>query len=91
MSPQEAYEAKRKRENIRTEKSFLGGKVRRTHNEESYQGKTFILELTTILRKGLSYHFRPVFFKYGKVSLPRAIGAMSQYQITNRYGRVTVI
>lgn len=96
MSPQEAYEAyvgrvKGIEGTFRTEKSFLGAKVRRTHNEETYRGKTFILELTTILRKGLEYHFGPVFFKHKKTSLPRALGILSQYQITKRYGVVTPI
>ena len=96
MSPQEAYEAYVGRVGgiegtFRAEKSFLGGDVRRVHNEAIYQGKTFILELATIIRKGLSYHFQPVFFKYGKTSLPRAIGALSHYQVTKRYGRVTPV
>ena len=79
MRPKEAYEAyigrtKGIEGTFRAEKSFLGGDVRRSHNEASYRGKTFILELTIIIRKGLSYHFQSVFFKYGKTSLPRALG-----------------
>ena len=65
--------------------------MRRIHNEASYRGKTFILELATIIRKGLGYHFQSVFFKYGKTSLPRALGILSQYQVTKRYRRVTPI
>lgn len=96
MSPQEADEVYRGRTKgiegtFRSEKSFLGGDGKIIHNEASYRGKAFILELATIIKKGLGYHFQSVFFKYGKTSFPRTLRILSQYQVTQRYGRVTPI
>lgn len=96
MSPEEAYQVYRGRtagieSTFRAEKSFLGGDVRRTHHEDTYRGKTFVLELATILRQGMCYHFQSVFFKYKKTSLPRALGVLKHYEITTRYGRVTAV
>ena len=95
MTPQEAYEAYKGRAagtgiegTFRTLKSFVDGRVMRTHNEKTTRGKDFVLTIATILRRGMEYLFKPVLFKLGRKSLPKAIKELDQYKVQNYRGRV---